>query len=464
MGKQARLNAARRAAEQATGAVATVARPAPLPPRPAIEPWAIDKDLRVTPTRRAMFARPLPRKRVACDLCFKQCEIGPGESGWCGYRRNDNGQMAIPEHGLLARSQRLILGYQGGIHTFLPGAPALGVGATRCTARCSFCTSANVVWAPEQIAWLTHEQGPGTDADLYYRAKGYFHPEAVLANAQDRQAKAIVFAENEPTLSYEYTYDVARLAKSAGLKTIIYTNGFTSPAAIRKLAPHIDAVDVGIKGSLDETFYVTRMRSPGGPGAVRRALQEWRAAGVGHLLISDLIATRFMQSDDAQEAASAALYAWIVAHLGPHTPVMLGHLHPPDGQHSQQQYLLPDRLEELLLYRDRIAATHARAQAAGLAYAHESNTDDRINCHNCGGLLLERHAPATPDGSTCPYELIGSTEDRCVMYQTYCNCWSHTQHVTDSRCDHCGATVPIVTLPAAELAAFRATIPAPAID
>lgn len=413
MGKAAKLNAARRAA---AGLTMTGTRPAPLLPRPAIEPWAMDKDLRVTPHRRAMFAHPLPRKRVACDLCYKACELAPGEAGWCGYRRNDHGAMAIPEHGLLARSQRLLLGYQGGIHTFLPGAPALGVGATRCTARCSFCTSANVVWAPEKIAWLTHEQGPGTDADLYYKAKGYFHPEAVIAYAHQRQARAIVFAENEPTLSYEFTYDVARLAKSAGLKTIIYTNGFTSPAAIAKLVPHIDAVDVGIKGSLDETFYDTRMRSPGGPDAVRRALQEWRAAGVGHLLISDLIATRFQQADTAQEVASAALYDWIVAELGPHTPVMLGHMHPPDGGHSDLRYLLPGRIEEMIAYQERIAASYARAVAAGLAYAHESNTDDRIHCHGCGGLLLERHPPVTPDGSTCP---IG---DSCVLFQTYCNC------------------------------------------
>jgi hypothetical protein len=42
MGKAAKLNAARRAAEQGAGAVATVARPVLLPPRPTIERWAID--------------------------------------------------------------------------------------------------------------------------------------------------------------------------------------------------------------------------------------------------------------------------------------------------------------------------------------------------------------------------------------------------------------------------------------
>ncbi len=70
----------------------------------------------------------------------------------------------------------------------------------------------------------------------------------MIANAPARQAKAVVFAENEPTLSYEFTYDVARLAKSEVLRVDVYGNGFSAPAAIRKLAPYVDAVDIGIKG------------------------------------------------------------------------------------------------------------------------------------------------------------------------------------------------------------------------
>ncbi len=452
MGKAAKSKQARRLA----GPDRHLPDPAvPVPPGRVLDRAAMTVAL----PRQAHFWHTLGGRTLQCDLCYRACVLRPGETGWCRYRRNVAGAVDLPDHGVLARSQPLTLGYQGGIHTFLPGARAEGIGGTRCTARCAFCTSADVVWAPEKIPWQRDQpRALGTDGTWYYLMKAVLHPEAVIAHARRRGARAIVLAENEPLLSFEYTYDVARLAKAAGLAVVVYSNGFSTPEVVRAIAPYVDAVDVGIKGSLDEEFYATRMRSPGGPDAVRRALQEWRDAGVGHLLISDLIATRFQQTDTAQEAASASLYAWIVAELGPHTPVMLGHMHPPAGGHADLRYLLPGRIEETIAYQERVAASYARAVAAGLAYAHESSSDDRIHCHNCGGLLLERHAPATPDGSTCPYELIGSTEDRCVMFQGGCDCWSHSQHVTDGRCDHCGVAVPIVTLPLAELAAFRATI------
>jgi hypothetical protein len=145
------------------------------------------------------------------------------------------------------------------------------------------------------------------------------------------------------------------------------------------------------------------------------------------------------------------------ARIGPTTCVMHGHMHPPDGSHAKEKYayLLPPNPTALLRYRARLEATHARARAAGLVYSYHSDNADTMHCHACGGLLLQRHAPATPDGSTCPYELRDETEDRCVMFQGGCDCWDHTQRVTDGRCDHCGAAVPIVTLPAAELAALR---------
>jgi len=433
MGKAAKLKLARR-----------LAGPDPHRPDPAlpVPPGRVlDRQvMTVALPRPAAFWRALPGRALQCDLCYRACVLKPGETGWCGYRRNVAGAVDLPDHGVLARSQPLTLGYMGGIHTYLPSVRAEAVGGTRCTARCAFCTSADVVWQPGRIPWQGgHKAALGTEGTWYYLHKAILHPEAVIANAHKRGARAIVFSENEPLLSFEYTYDVARLAQAAGLRVVVYTNGFSTPEAIAALALFVDAVDVGIKGSLDPTFYERKMRAPGATEAVRASLLAWREAGV-YLLISDLIATQYQQDDATQEAASAALYAWIGANLGPHTPVMLGHMHPPDGQKSDVRYLLPRSQAALLRYRERVVASYDRARAAGLAYAHESSSREALTCHNCGGLLLERHAPATPDGALCP------RGDDCTMFQGGCDCWSHTQHVTDSRCDHCGVAVPIVTL------------------
>jgi hypothetical protein len=133
---------------------------------------------------------------VACDLCYRRCDLAPGEHGWCNYRRNDNGTLRLTDHAILSRCQPLILGYMGGIHTFLPGAPALGIGATRCTARCAFCTSNDIIFAPEKIPWRGGVEGAvGGDASWYYRMRAILHPEGVVGHALDLGKKAIVFAD-----------------------------------------------------------------------------------------------------------------------------------------------------------------------------------------------------------------------------------------------------------------------------
>jgi pyruvate-formate lyase-activating enzyme len=53
------------------------------------------------------------------------------------------------------------------------------------------------------------------------------------------------------------------------------TNGFTSPAAIRQLAPYLDMVHVGVKGHADPDFYAKRMRAPGAVEHELKALKTW---------------------------------------------------------------------------------------------------------------------------------------------------------------------------------------------
>ncbi len=123
--------------------------------KPAIDipQWSQDKDGGVIPNRTADFWDRRPGKAVHCDLCYRKCDIPQGEAGWCKYRRNEAGGMVIPEHGTLARFSRQILGYGGGQRTYCPGALGMGICSIRCTSRCSFCTSDNVVWNPDKLEW-----------------------------------------------------------------------------------------------------------------------------------------------------------------------------------------------------------------------------------------------------------------------------------------------------------------------
>lgn len=102
-------------------------------------------------------------------------------------------------------------------------------------------------------------------------------------------------------------------------------------------------------------------------------------------------------------------------------------------------------------YMERQLAALDIAEQEGLPYAHGKNRDP-ILCHNCGGVLLRFD-------ETCSASWAAASGvdrfDPCVMPRCYCPWWGHEQHVTGSRCDHCGADVPIVTLTDAQLAANR---------
>ncbi len=420
-----------------------VRTPAP-PAAPAVGPWTRDAAGRVEAVREAEHWHRLPGKHIHCTLCYRLCDIGEGEAGFCRYRRNEGGTLRIPEHGTLTRFSRQRLGYGGGQRTYAPGALGLGIGAVRCTAACSFCCSDNVVWRPERLPWLGgRERGPGIGGTGWFRSKALVHPSGAVSTARQWGATHLVFAENEPLLSFEYTLDVARLAKADGRKVVLYTNGFATPEVIRWIAPYVDAVDVGLKGSLAPAFYAKWMRSPGGEEAVKAALKEWRRAGV-YVYISDLVPPAHQIGDDALAEAQRRAYAWIAEELGEHTPLLHGHMHPPDHDGSKAgQLLVPPTPAAYAAYWARYHESHERAQAAGLHYAHRAYAAERLTCHHCGGLLLQLHQPPA-----CAFE-------PCRLYSHYCDCWSHTQHVTDGKCDHCGAAVPIVTLSREELAEAR---------
>jgi pyruvate formate lyase activating enzyme len=312
-------------------------------PRPepvSIPLWSQDKAGGIVARRTAQFWHSTGKGNIECLLCYRRCTLTPGKAGWCGFRGNERGAMALSAHGVLSKAQRQIMGYGGGQRCYLPGGFGLGIGGTHCTARCSFCTSAEIVWRPDAIPWQGgRERGMGTSGGWYYGAKAMLHPSGVLQMARQCAADALVFAENEPLLSFEYTLDCARLAKQAGIKVVLYTNGFSTPAVIQKLAPYVDSVDLGIKGSLDPVFYDRWMKAPGGAEAVKASLLAWKQAGV-HLLISDLVATPVMQTDAVMVEAQQRLYAWIADELGEHTPILQAVMHTPENVQPPQPLLV----------------------------------------------------------------------------------------------------------------------------
>jgi pyruvate formate lyase activating enzyme len=65
--------------------------------------------------------------------------------------------------------------------------------------------------------------------------------------------KSISYTYTEPTIFFEFAYDCARLAHERGIKNVFVSNGYTSPEAVKKIAPYLDGNDIDLKGS--DEFY-----------------------------------------------------------------------------------------------------------------------------------------------------------------------------------------------------------------
>ncbi|MBN2567063.1 AmmeMemoRadiSam system radical SAM enzyme [Candidatus Woesearchaeota archaeon] len=186
----------------------------------------------------AQFYEPLPGKpeTVRCTLCPKFCVIPDGTVGFCGVRRNDGGTLVSLVY---ARPCSISIDpiEKKPLFHFLPGARTLSIGTVGCNLGCLYCQNAGIARAK-----------PGEVQD--YEA----HPETVVELARQKGCEAIAYTYNEPTVFYEYVLDCARLARNAGLKNIIVTNGFINPAPLAKLLPLIDAANVDLKG-FDPAFY-----------------------------------------------------------------------------------------------------------------------------------------------------------------------------------------------------------------
>ena len=416
-----------------------------------IKDWKLDKLGHAVVTREARYWRPAKGRSVICDLCYRACVIEPGQAGWCKSRVNRSGRLVLSSHGVLSSLALQMRGYQvDPFMTYKPGALSLFVGGTHCTSGCVFCMSKEITWRPDRIPWGYGERKLAQG--LFFTHRAMVHPKAVIWTAQYLGCSQIEFGINEPLMTYEYTLDTARLAKAAGLEVVIETNGFSSTAAIRELAPYIDAVDLGIKGSADPAFYAKWMKAPGSSvEAVKESALEWRRAGV-HLIIGDVIAPSHMQSEEAFNQSVRDFYQWIYDNLGALTEVLITTLNIPGPASSQasddDRLFLPPTATRLdkEIYQAKINWAICAAHKIGLPYAHNKTALEPILCHACKGELL---VFKTPEVYCFP----------CTMPMQFCDQWDTTSYVTAGHCDHCGAQVPIVSQTAEEreksLAALR---------
>ena len=177
---------------------------------------------------------------AACGLCPHHCKLADGQTGLCAARTNVGGTIVCTNGGKLV-SIALDPIEKKPLYHFHPGSVILSVGSYGCNLTCPFCQNYEISRA--QAGELRAEDVP---------------PARLAALATDARQRygsiGVAFTYNEPLVSYEYVIDCARLLHEKNFAVVLVTNGQICDAPLQNLLPHVDAMNIDLKG-FTQTFY-----------------------------------------------------------------------------------------------------------------------------------------------------------------------------------------------------------------
>ena len=230
-----------------------------------------------------------------CDVCFRGCEIAEGRQGVCGARECVQGRVVAANYG---RITALALDpiEKKPLRRFHPGSRILSVGSYGCNLRCPFCQNHDISWSAEAFAAKkrceTVTPEALVDAALRQRMRGNI---------------GLAFTYNEPLIGWEFVRDTAAMAHEAGLVNVLVTNGTANLPVLEQLLPHIDAMNIDLKG-FTERWYREVL---GGDLETVKAFIA-RAVRDCHVELTTLIVPGENDTEDEMRALSA----WVAALRG----------------------------------------------------------------------------------------------------------------------------------------------------
>lgn len=200
-----------------------------------------------------------------CRCCAHRCRIPEGGYGRCGmYRGAGGAAVEVFPDSYLAR-------YPTAVETvpflhFWPGHTFYAVSSVGCNLACTGCVSAILTADPRTLAG----------------ALVRLPPDDVVREAGGAGCRGILFCINEPAVSLPTVLRLAEASHDAGLLFGCSTNGYLGDDALRALAPLLDSVNVGLKGSSDACY---RACGAASAGPAYRAVSCFYDAGV-HVEVS----------------------------------------------------------------------------------------------------------------------------------------------------------------------------------
>jgi pyruvate formate lyase activating enzyme len=250
----------------------------------------------------AMFYKKKERGDVQCLLCPRECVIADGKRGFCRNRENQGGTLYTLVYG---RPAVVDIGpiEKAPIYHFIPGHFRLCITCASCNLRCKHCQN----WHLSQKSF--------EELDHYS-----YSPLEIVQQAKKQGLNSVSFTYTEPTVYYEYLYDILVIARENGIKTSIVSNGYINREPLLKLLTVLDAVKIDLKG-FSEEFYKDICSASLKP--VLESLQTFKRENIWLEIVNLVIPTL---NDDPKMIDE--MCQWIKENLGQDTPLHFTRFHP----------------------------------------------------------------------------------------------------------------------------------------
>ncbi|MBC7326918.1 AmmeMemoRadiSam system radical SAM enzyme [bacterium] len=304
--------------------------------------------------KRALLWERVEGNNIKCHLCERHCLIEEGKRGFCRMRVNKDGELFTLSYGNLSAIESRPIEIKPFYH-FYPGTSSLTISTYSCNFPCPWCQNWHL---SKEVVEETR----------------FISPQEVINMAVGKD-QGICVSFNEPTLLYEYCFELFPLAKKEMLYTCIVSNGYMTVEALEGLREAgLDAIKIDIKGVPES--YEKFLKAD--------AYIPWRNAKIARELGMHLEIVSLMVSsvNDSEEAVN-----WVIEqHLkyaGESVPLHFTRYFPAYHFHAP-----PTDIEKMeWAYRE--------AKRKGVKYVYIGNIPghryENTYCPSCGMCLISRY-------------------------------------------------------------------------
>jgi pyruvate formate lyase activating enzyme len=306
--------------------------------------------------RLAMYQEETARG-IMCRICPNECVLKEGELSKCNNRKVHNSKLYTMAYGNPC-SVNIDPVEKKPLYHFRPSTRAFSIATAGCNLVCLNCQN-----------WTISQTSPDKTRNVD------LSPARVVEECIKNHCESIAYTYSEPVTFYEYAFETATLARKAGIKNIIKSNGYINPEPLKNLCSVIDAANIDLKAFNESTY----LKLSGGKlQPVLDSLKVYRDNGVW-LEITNLIIPSW--TDNLEEIGK--MCKWLSDNGFSNTPLHFSRFYP---LHKLEQ--LPPTPVELLNKAYTIATSE------GLKYVYTGNVPGNelstTKCPKCNNTVVTR--------------------------------------------------------------------------